>query len=459
MQVTETLSEGLKREFKVVVPAAELDSRLLARLEEMRGTANINGFRPGKVPVQHLRRLLGRKTMSDIVQDIVREQTNEILKQRGERAALQPSYDLTEDEKEAERVLDAKADLEFSMRYEVLPKIDLGEFKTVSIERPVVEIADEDIELSLTQLARSSASYSTKKGKAKDGDRVTIDYVGKLEGEVFEGGSDQGAQLILGSDQFMPGFEGKLVGAAAGDDKTIKLTFPDDYGAKHLAGRQASFDVSVKEVSAPDSIAVDDALAEKLGLESVDKLRDAVRRQLEGQNGPLVRQRIKRQLLDALDKMHKFDAPPTMVEQEFENIWREVQADLQRNDKSFEDEGSTEEEAKVYYGAIADRRVRLGLVLSEIGERNQIDVSEGELQRALAEEVRRNPGHEDEITEFYRTNPVAVTRLRAPLFEEKVVDFLLELVRVTDKTLTREELVAMVEEDEAEGGPGEAKTD
>jgi trigger factor len=457
MQVTETLSEGLKREFKIVVPASELDSRLTAKLEELKGTARIKGFRPGKVPVNHLRKLVGRQTMSEIVQDILREQSKQILSQRGERAALQPSFDLTEDEKEAERVLDAKADLEFSVRYEVLPKVELGDFKSIKIERPIVEIDEEDVERGLAQLARANATYSAKKGPAEEGDRVTIDYVGKLGGEPFEGGSDKGTQLVLGSDQFIPGFEQQLVGVKPGEARTLTISFSVDYGAKHLAGKEATFDVSVKEVWSPDSVAVDDALAEKLGLESVAKLRDAVRRQLDSQNGPLVRQRVKRHLLDALDEMHKFEPPPTMVEQEFNAIWREVLADLKNRGKSFEDEGSTEDEQRTNYREIADRRVRLGLVLAEIGERNRIDIGDAELQRALSEEMRRNPGREKEVAELYRSNPAAVSRLRAPLFEDKVIDFLMELVDVTDRQVTREELIALIEADDT--GPDDTKAD
>ncbi len=447
MQVTETLAEGLKREFKVVVPASELDSRLVARLEEMKGTAQIRGFRPGKVPVSHLRRLVGRQTMSEIVNDILREQTSEILSQRGERAAMQPAYDLTEDEKEAEKVLDGKADLEFSMRYEVLPKVELGDFKAITVDRPVVEVPEDEIERNLLRLAQANATYVAKDGKAAENDRVVIDYVGKLDGEPFEGGSDENATLTLGSKQFIPGFEEQLIGVSAGDAKTIKVTFPADYGAEHLAGKEATFDISVKEVSTPDNVAVDGALAQKLGLELLDKLRDAVKLQLESQTGPLVRQRVKRQLLDALDQMHKFDPPPTMVEQEFETIWGEVLGDMQQSGKTFEDDETTEDEASAYYRGIADRRVRLGLVLAEIGDKNRIDVTDAEIQRALADEARRNPGREREVVEFYQSNPSALARIRAPLFEEKVIDFLLELVKVNDKPMSRDELVALVEAD------------
>lgn len=459
MQVTETLSEGLKREFKVVVPAAELDSRLVARLEEIKGTAQIRGFRPGKVPISHLRRLVGKSTMSEIVNDVLREQANAILNERGERPAMQPSYDLPEDEKEAELVLDGKADLEFSMRYEVLPKVELGDFKSISIERPIVDVPAEDVDRNLTRLAQSNASYSEKEGKAETHDRVTLDYVGKLGDEPFEGGSDTDAQITLGSNQFIPGFEEQLVGVKAGDEKVLKITFPEDYPAANLAGKDATFEVKVKAVSAPDSIAVDDALAQKLGLESLDKLREAVEKQLDSQNGPLVRQRIKRQLLDALDKMHKFEPPPSMVEQEFETVWQDVQQDLANSDASAEEKSAEEEKLRTYYRDIADRRVRLGLVLAEIGDRNKIEVSDAELQRALADEVRRNPGREKEIADFYQSNPAAVSRLRAPLFEEKVVDFLLELVNVTDKKVTRAELIAMVEADDAEQGPDGEKAE
>ena len=455
MEVTETLSEGLKREFKVVVPASEMDSRLLARLEKLKDTAQIKGFRPGKVPVGHLRRLVGRQNMSEIVQEVLREQTNEILTQRGERSAQQPNYDLPEDEKEAEKVLDGKADFEFSIRYEVLPKVALGDFKSISVERPVVDVPLEEVDAGLARLAQSNATFSEKKGKAGEGDRVTIDYVGKLGDEAFDGGADQDAQIVVGSKQFIPGFEEQLVGVAAGDEKTLKVSFPADYGAANLAGQEASFDVKVKDVAAADSLAVDDALAQKLGLESLEKLRAAVEQQLDGQNGPLVRQRVKRQLLDSLDDLHKFEPPPSMVEQEFDAVWQDVVSEMEQSGKSFEDEDSNEEALRDYYRGIADRRVRLGLVLAEIGESNKIDVTDAELQRALSDEVRQNPGREKEITEFYQSNAAAVSRLRAPLFEEKVVDFLLELVNVTDKPVTRPELIALVEADEADAGPGE----
>lgn len=455
MQVTETLSEGLKREFRVTVPQAELDSRLTARLEEMKDTARIKGFRPGKVPVTYLRRLVGRQTMSELLDDILKEKTDALLKDRGERVAVQPYYGLPKDEKEAEGVLDARIDLEYLVRYEVLPQITLGDFKDISIERPVVEIGDDEVDRQVLQLARNTATYSTKDGPAADGDRVTIDYVGKIGDEPFQGGADQDSKLILGSNQFIPGFEDQLLGVSAGDSRVVTVTFPEDYGAPQLAGKEANFDVTVKEVASPDSVVIDDALAARLGLENLEKLREAVRAQLDNQNAPLARQRVKRQLLDALDTMHQFDAPPTLVEQEFQAVWREIVADLERASRTFADENTTEEEAKRYYDTIANRRVRLGLVLAEIGDRNRIEVSDQEMQRALAAEVRRNPGQEKEIYAFYQADPNNLSRLRAPLFEEKVVDFLLELANVTDRKVTRQELVALLDADEP-GLPGAA---
>jgi trigger factor len=448
MQVTETLSEGLKREFKVVVPREELETRLNEKLEEMKGTTQIRGFRPGKVPIAHLRRLAGRQTMSQIVNDVLNEKTNELLRQRDERPALQPKFTLTEDETEANRILDAKADLEYGLAYEILPRITLGDFKTISVERPIVEIPDEEIERQMLALARNAATYATKDGAASDGDRVTIDYVGKVDGVPFEGGADQDASIVIGSRQFIPGFEEQLVGATAGEQRVLNVTFPQDYGAPALAGKAATFDVTVKEVSAAESVKIDDALAQQLGVESVDKMRQAVRTQLSSQNQAPARQRVKRQLLDQLDTLHKFDSPPTMVEQEFEAVWREVVADFERSGRSFADEGTTEEKLRAYYRNIADRRVRLGLVLAEIGDRNRIEVTDQELQRALANQVRRNPGAEQQIYDMYQNNPGAMNRLRAPLFEEKVIDFLLEIVRVTDRNVTREELMALIAADE-----------
>jgi trigger factor len=446
MQVTETLSDGLKREFKVVVPLQELDERLNERLSSLKDEVRIKGFRPGKVPVSHLRRLYGRSAMAEIVQNTLRDVAKQTLDERGERAATPPDYQLPEDQSEADKILTGQADLSYTMSYEVLPKVALGDFKKISVERPVVEVAEEEIEKQVNQLAESGRSYEPKTGKVENGDRVTLAYVGKIDGEPFQGGTDENATLRIGSGQFIPGFEEQLIGLAAGDEKTISVTFPENYGAAHLASKDATFDVTIKEVAAPGELVIDDTLATRLGIESLDKLRVAIREQLRGQYREASRMKVKRQMLDRLDEMHSFELPPKMVEAEFQNIWRQIESDMARNSRTFEQEGTTEEAAKADYRKIAERRVRLGLVLSEIGEKNQIEVREDELQRALAAQLRNFPGNEKQVLEYYRRDPDAINALRAPIFEEKVVDYLLELVNVADKPVTREELLKDDEE-------------
>lgn len=446
MQVNATVVEGLRREFEVVVPAAELDDRLVTRLNQLKDEVRIKGFRPGKVPVTHLRRLYGRSAMAEIVQSVINEVARDTLADRGERAALQPDFKLPEDEGAAEKILSGDADLTYTMSYEILPKVELGEFSSIAIERPVAEMSDAEVDEEVTKLAESARSFSAKAGAAETGDRLTIAYAGKVDGEPFQGGTDENATVRLGTSQFIPGFAEQLEGMSAGEEKTITVTFPEDYGARHLAGKEATFDVTVKEVAAPDAIMVDDELAKRLGLESLDQLRDAIRQQLQTRYGLQTRQKVKRQLLDQLDGMHAFELPPKMVEQEFDNIWRQIVGEMGQTGRTFEDEGTTEEAAREEYRKIAERRVRLGLVLSEIGERNKIEVTEPEVQRALQAQLRQFPGREKQLIDYYRSNPDAIASLRAPIFEEKVVDYLLELVKVTDKTVSREEL--MKEEDD-----------
>jgi len=449
MQVTETLSEGLKREFKVTVPASELDARLSARLDSLKNEVRLKGFRPGKVPVDHLRRLFGKSTMAEIVNDVIGEVARNTISERGERAALQPDFKLSEDEKEADQVLSGKHDLTYTMTYEVLPKVELSDFKSIAVERPVAEVKDEEVDEELRKLAETTRTFTKKEGKAADGDRVTVSYVGKIDGEAFDGGTDENAQIRLGTTQLIPGFAEQIVGMAAGDEKTINVTFPENYGAANLAAKPATFDIKVKEVAGPDELKIDDELAKKLGLESLERLRGLIKQQIQNQYGNTSRLRVKRQLLDQLDERHKFELPPTMVEREFESIWREVNADLNQSGKSFADEGTTEEKAREDYRKIAERRVRLGLVLSEIGERNKIEVTDDEAQRALQAQLRQYPGQEKALLDYYRQNPNALASLRAPVFEEKVVDYLLELVKVTDKPVSREDLMREEEDEKA----------
>ena len=448
MQVNETLSEGLRRELTVTVPASELGSRLADRLDQLKSRVRIKGFRPGKVPVNHLRRIYGKAAMAEIVEGLVGETTRQAISDRGERAAMQPKIGMTEDEAEATEILEGRADLVFTLEYEILPTFDLGNFKGLKIERPVAEVTDSEVDERLRRIGESTRTYSPVDRVAQDGDRITMAYVGKIDGTPFEGGANQNGQIVLGSGRFIPGFDEQLAGSKAGDERTVSVTFPDTYPTPHLAGKAATFDVSVKEIAEPAAIVLDDEFAKRLGLESIESLRNTVRSQIEGEYGQATRQRVKRQMLDQLDQMHRFPLPEKLVEQEFDNIWRQVTHDVEHHGKSFEAEGTTEEEARKEYRTIAERRVRLGLVLSKIGESAEVTVNDDELQRALAAQVRQFPGQERQVFDYYRNNPDALQALRAPIYEEKVVDYILEFAEVSEKKVSRDELLAEEEEDE-----------
>ncbi|MCM2503581.1 trigger factor [Aureimonas altamirensis] len=447
MQVTETKAEGLKREIEVVVPAADLEARLQTRLFEAKDQVRLKGFRPGKVPVSHLRKTYGRSLMAEIVNQILNETPRKVIADRNERSAMQPEVAMTEDEGEAEKVLGGGTDFRFTLRYETLPSFDVKDTSDIAIERPVVEVADEEVEEQVKRIAENARTYSDKDGAAENGDRVTMDFVGKIDGEAFQGGSAEDSNLVIGSGQFIPGFEDQLVGAKAGDEREVKVSFPEDYGAAHLAGKEAVFDVKVKAVAAPGELELNDELAKQMGLESIEKLREIVRGQIESQFGAMTRQKVKRQLLDALDKDYDFPLPEKLVEAEFNNIWSQVSRELEQSGKTFEDEDTTEEKAREDYRKLAERRVRLGLVLSEIGEKAGVTISDEELQRALFEQVRQYPGQEQQVYDYFRKTPEAIQSLRAPIYEEKVVDHLLGSVKVTDKTVSREELMKEDEEE------------
>jgi len=448
MQVTETLSEGLKRELKVVIPAKDMEARMNERLAETKDKIRINGFRPGKVPFAHLKKMYGKSIMAELVNEIVRERPTSILSERGEKSATQPEISMTEDEAEAEKILSAEADLEFTLAYEVIPAIELKSNKGIKVLREVVEIDEAEVTEQILKIAESAQTFETKKGKAATGDRVTIDYLGKVDGEAFDGGKDSDAELVIGSNRFIPGFEEQLIGLKAGDEKVISVTFPTEYPAANLAGKEATFDISVKDVAAPAAVEINDELATKLGIESVDRLKEVVRGQIESQYGSVTRQKLKRQILDQLDEMYQFDTPAGLVDAEFDNIWRQINTDLEQSGKTFADEDTTEEEARAEYRKLAERRVRLGLVLSEIGEKAGVEVSEDEMQRALYAQLQQFPGQQKEILEFFRNTPGASASLRAPIFEEKVIDQLLTEIDVTDKTVSKEELMAEDEEED-----------
>ncbi|MCE1236675.1 MAG: trigger factor [Hyphomicrobiales bacterium] len=447
MQVTETLSEGLKRELSITVPAADLVGRLDKRLVEMKDTVRINGFRPGKVPTAHLKRLVGAQEMARIVDEVIGESIREVVEGRGERPALNPDVALAEG-CAAEKVVLGEADLVFTAAYELLPTFEIADWSGIEVERPIVPVKDEEVEERLKQIAEGNRPFADKAegAKAEAGDKVKIDFVGTIEGVAFEGGSAEGVDLVLGSNQFIPGFEDQLVGAKVGDDVVVKVAFPEDYAAAHLAGKPAEFACKVQGVQAPGELAIDDEWASKLGIESLDKLREIIKEQIGAQYAGATRAKVKRALLDKLDEQYAFDLPEKLVEGEFENIWNQAQAELQQTGKSFADEGTTEEEAKADYRKIATRRVRLGLVLSEVGEKREVQVTDEEVQRALIDRVRQFPGQEKQVFDYYRSNQMALASLRAPIFEEKVVDLILAECKVTDKEVTPEDLMADAEE-------------
>ena len=442
MQVTETLSEGLRREFKVVVPAAELDAKVNVRLDEMKTKVRINGFRPGKVPVAHLKRMYGRSAMAEVIEATVRDANNQIVSERGYKLAADPKVTLPTEEGAIEKLITGNSDLDYTMAVEIVPPITLTDFKTIKLTKLTSEVTETEVDDGLARIAEQNKPYAPKGdgAKAAKDDRVTISYAGTIDGTPFNGGTGDDAAVLIGSNTFIPGFEDQLIGMGSGETRTVKVTFPEHYGQQTLAGKDAEFVVTAKAIETPGTVNIDEEFAKSLGLESLAKLRDAVKERIGKDHLAMSRQKLKRALLDELDKRHKFEPPPTLVEEEFERVWKSVLGELENERKTFADEDTTEEKAKAEYRGIAERRVRLGLVLAEIGEKNTITVTDEELNRAVMEHVRQFPGQEQRVWDYYRQNPQAIAGLRAPIFEEKVVDFLLELADVTENKVAREEL-------------------
>jgi trigger factor len=443
MQVTETLAEGLKHEFQISVPASDLDAKAGVRLDDLKGKVRMNGFRPGKVPVSHLKKVYGRSVMAETVEQTIRETNAQIFTERGFRLATEPKVTMPTEEKAVEDILAGKSDLTYTVAIEVVPSIQLADFKSFAVEKPVVEVTDADVDEAVKRIAEQNRTYAAKGegAKAETGDRVTISFKGMINGTPFDGGTGENVPVVIGTGQFIPGFEDQLLGIAAGETRTLKVSFPKNYGAANLAGQPAEFETTASLIEAPQAIAIDDEFAKMLGLESLDKLKEAARERLNAEFAGATRQRVKRVLLDRLDESHKFEAPPSLVEEEFDQMWKAIKAEMESGGKTFADEGTTEEAAKEEYRKIADRRVRLGLVLSEIGEKNKITVSDDEVSRAVVERARQMPGREKAVWDYYRNNAQALAQLRAPIYEEKVVDFILELASVTEKKVTREELL------------------
>jgi len=442
MQVTETLSEGLKREYQVVVPAAELDAKVNARLDELKDRVRINGFRPGKVPVTHLKRMYGRSAMAEVIETTVRDANNQIVSERGYKLVAEPKVTLPTDESAIEQLIAGKTDLNYTMALEIVPPIALGDFKSIKLTKLTADVTDVEVDEGISRIVDQNKPYTARpeSEKAAKDDRVTVSFAGTIDGKPFEGGSGDDAVVLIGSNTFIPGFEDQLIGIAKDETRTLKVTFPAHYMKQDLAGKAAEFVVTAKSIETPGTVTANDDFAKSLGLESIAKLREAVKDNISREHTAMSRQKIKRGLLDELDKLHKFEPPPTLVEEEFDRVWKSVLSELETERKTFADEGTTEEKAKAEYRAIAERRVRLGLVLAEIGEKNNITVTEDELSRAVMERARQFAGQEQRVWDYYRQNPQAVAALRAPIFEEKVVDFLLELAGVTESKVSREQL-------------------
>src|SRR5215469_6026217 len=427
MEVTETAAAGLRREFRVVVPATDLEAKVNARLDDLKGRVQLRGFRPGKVPVAHLKRLYGKSAMAEVIEAAVREANSQIVNERGLKLATEPKVVLPPEEGAVEGIIGGKADLAYTVEMEIVPPITLADFKTIKLERLSAPVEDSEIDQAVQTIADQNKPFAAKDGGAENGDRTTISFVGSMDGTPFEGGAGDDVPIVLGSGQFIPGFEEQLIGAKAGESRTVNVKFPENYQAAALAGKDASFAVTVKSVEAPGAVSLDDDFAKTLGLESLAKLKEMVRERIASEHASASRQKLKRTLLDQLDAKHKFDPPPTLVEQEFNSVWGTVENDLKQQGRTFADEGTTEEKAREEYRNISERRVRLGLVIAEIGEKNDIKVSEDQLTQAVLAQARMVPGQEQKVWEYYRSNPGALAALRAPIFEDKVVDFLGEL--------------------------------
>ncbi len=447
MNVTQTLNQGLKRKLEVTIPAGDLKSAQDAKLGELKAKANLKGFRPGKVPMAHLKSVYGQSVMSEVMQEAINATIRDALSERNEKAAMQPKVDMSEDQGDINRVLAGAADLAFEVSYEVLPEFSLMDFKSIKIQKPVVPVSAQDVEKEMERLFSEQREYEARQDDETiaKGDQVGLNFVGKIDGEAFEGGSSEHAHLVVGAGQYIPGFEEQLVGMKKGDKGEVNVTFPQDYGQENLAGKAAVFEVEILHVNFPKEGELDDEFAKKLGADDLAALRDMVRGQIEASHQNVARQRVKRLVLDALDEGHKFDLPSQLVENEFEAIWKRVVQEMEQGKQTFEDEDTTEEEAREQYRKIAERRVRLGLVVAEVGNNNNIEVSEEEHQQALIAEVRRFPGKEQEVYDYYRKTPEALAGLRAPVFENKVVDFVIELAETEEVEVSREELNRLVE--------------
>jgi trigger factor len=451
MQVQETLSDGLRREFKVVLPAAEIDAKVGVRLSELKDQVQIRGFRPGKVPVAHLKRLYGRSVTAETIDAMVSDANAQIIDEHKFRVATEPKVTLPTAEDEVKAVIEGRSDLSYTVALEILPRIEIADLRSIKLEKRVATVPESEVDAALEGLVKQNRPYAPKGegARAEIGDRVVVSFVGSIDGKPFEGGTGEDISVEIGSNTFIPGFEEQLIGLAEGETRTVDVSFPHNYMNAELAGKAASFQVTAKAINTPGAVEVNDEFAKSLGMESLEKLREALRQRLQQEYAAVTRRRLKRALLDSLDALHQFELPPTLAQEEFNNVWSAVESDLKSQNRTFEDEGTTAEKASEEYRKLAARRVRLGLVLAEIGDKNQIKVTDDEVSRAVVDRARQFPGQEREVWDYYRKNAAALAALRAPLFEEKVVDYVLELATVSETEVSREELFKEDEVDES----------
>lgn len=435
MEINETNADGLKREYRIVVPADDIETKLVGRLSELGKSVKVPGFRPGKAPIGLLKKRYGEAVRGEILEQAIQDATQQAISEHGVRPAMQPQVEIVS--------FEDGADLEYKLAVELLPEIEPTDFSTLALERLVVEVGDEEIDKAVRSMAESRKSFAAAPANhaAEEGDQVKIDFVGRVDGEEFEGGTAADVELEIGKTGFIPGFEEWLIGAKAGSNVTAEVSFPADYAAENLKGKDAVFDIDIKEVRTARPVELSDELAQSFGLETLEAWRSFARETLEREYSGITRARLKRDLLDKLADSHDFEVPPGMEEQEFESIWAQVQKAIEEDRLDEDDKGRNEDELRERYRGIAVRRVRLGLLLAEVGRNNNITVGQDELNRAMTEQARRFPGQESKVIEFYRSNAQAMQELQAPMYEDKVVDFIIELAKVKDRKSSVEELL------------------
>jgi len=447
MQVTETKSEGLSREFKVALPANEIEEKISHRLKELARTAQMPGFRPGKVPVSVLRKKYGPSVLGEVLERAVNDSSQQALAEKGLRPAMQPQIEITS--------FEDGGDLEYTIGVELLPEIKPVDFSKIKLERLIPKTDDAAMENTLADIAAAQGDSAAIKDdrETKTGDVLVIDFLGRIGGEEFAGGKAEGYELTLGSGTFIPGFEEQLIGVKVGDKIEVKVKFPDSYGAAELSGKDAVFDVTVNELKETVPSAIDDELAKKVGMENLEALKKSIREEQESEFNEMSRMILKRALLDELSAAHDFEIPEKLLDREFDTIWKQFEEQRKKDkDAGQGSEEKTDDEHKKDFREIAERRVRLGLLLSEVGRANNIQISQEDVNSQLMAEARRHPGREKEVMEHYKNNPEAMEELSAPLYEEKVVNFILEQASITEKMATKDGLIKTME-DEAAGKP------